>query len=93
MVIIRLVSLIFVALALMVLGADLLFWLESETFEPRSFIGLWHTINADSAASAQAWVNGLPDFASLALNGILSAWAFVVLGIPGVGLAILGSRR
>ena len=93
MVVIRLVSLIFVALALMVLGADLLFWLETDTFEPRTFIGLWHTINSDSALALQAWANGLPDFLSLAINGVLGAWAFVVLGIPGVGLAILGSRR
>jgi Ca2+/Na+ antiporter len=93
MVVVRLISLIFVALALMVLGADILFWLETGTFDPRKFIDLWKVVNSGSAEGVQAFANSLPDFVSAILNAILSAWAFVVLGLPGVILAIIGGRR
>jgi hypothetical protein len=93
MVVVRAISLVFVASALMVLGHDLLFWLETEAFQPYTFIALWHVINAGSASAVQAWANGLPDFVGGSMNALLGAWAFVILGIPGVVLAIVAARR
>jgi len=93
MVVVRWISVVFVALALMVLGADLMFWLETATFEPHTLMGIWRIINAGSAAAAQSSINSLPDAASGALDSVLDAWAFVVLGIPGIVLAIIGARR
>jgi hypothetical protein len=93
MIVVRLISVIFIALALMVLGSDLLFWLETQSFDPHTFIGLWRLINAPSAAAIQGAANRLPDFLSAVADAVLGAWGFVVLGLPGVVLAIIGTRR
>jgi hypothetical protein len=90
---VRLISLIFVALALMVLGADILLWLETRTYDPHTLIGLWRILNAGSAEAVQAFANRLPDPLSQALNAVLGAWAFIALGLPGVVLAIIGMKR
>ncbi len=89
---VRLTSLFFVSLALMVLGADMLGWLETDTFDPHTLIAVWSDINQASAAAAQGWVNGLPDPVSGIVNAVLHAWAFVALGLPGVLLAIAGAH-
>jgi hypothetical protein len=93
MVIVRLISVFFIALALMILGADLMFWLETSSFEPHTLIGIWHLVSSPSANALQVWVNGLPDLANATMDSVLGAWAFVAVGIPGVVLAIIGSRR
>lgn len=93
MIVVRLISVFFIALALMVLGSDLLAWLETKSFDPHTFMGLWQLLNADSAAAIQSSINGLPDFLSAVANAVLGAWAFVALGLPGVVLAIIGTRR
>jgi len=93
MVVVRLVSVFFIALALMVLGSDLLAWLETRSFDPHTFIGLVRLFNAGAAASLQGSVNHLPDMLGSIGNAVLGAWAFVVLGLPGVALAIVGTRR
>ncbi len=93
MIVVRLVSVFFIALALMVLGSDLLAWLETKSFDPHTFMGLWRLINAGSATAVQGSINSLPDILSGIANAVLSAWAFVVLGLPGIILAIIGTRR
>ena len=93
MIVVRLVSVVFIALALMVLGSDLLFWLETQSFDPHTFIGLVRLFSASAATALQGAANHLPDFLSALADAVLSAWGFVVLGLPGVVLAIIGTRR
>ncbi len=89
---VRVTSLVFVSLALMVLGADLLTWLETDTFEPHTLLAIWGDINQASAGAAQGWANGLPDPVSGVANAVLHAWAFVTIGLPGILLAIAGAH-
>ena len=93
MIVVRLISVLFIALALMVLGSDLLFWLESKSFDPHSFIGLIRLFSTGAATALQGAANRLPDFLSAVADAVLTAWGFVVLGLPGVVLAIIGTRR
>lgn len=89
---VRLTSLVFVALALMILGADLLAWLETDAFDPHSLLAVLASVNQPAAAGVQAWANGLPDPVNGILNFVLHAWAFIVIGLPGVLLAITGAH-
>jgi hypothetical protein len=93
MVAVRFISLFFVSLALMALGADLLAWLETDTYDPHTFISLLSAINQTAAAGVQAWANGLPGPVSGGVNAFLHAWGFVALGLPGVLLAVVSVRK
>ena len=93
MLVVRLISVLFIALALMVLGSDLLFWLETRSFDPHTLIGLVRLFSTGAATSLQAAANHLPDFLSAVADAVLGAWGFVALGLPGVVLAIIGTRR
>jgi hypothetical protein len=93
MVAVRVVSLVFVSLALMALGADLLAWLETDTYDPHTFLSLLSAINQRSAAGLQTWANALPGPLSGGVNVFLHAWGFVALGLPGVLLAVVGVRK
>jgi hypothetical protein len=93
MVAVRFLSLGFVSLALMALGADLLAWIETDTYDPHTFLSLLSAINERSAEGIQAWANGLPGPVSGGVNAFLQAWGFVALGLPGVLLAVLGVRK
>jgi hypothetical protein len=93
MVAVRFISLGFLSLALMALGADLLAWLETDTYDPHTFLSLLSAINQSSAAGLQAWANALPYPVNGGVNAFLHAWGFVALGLPGVLLAVLGVRK
>ena len=89
---IRIVSLILVSAALMLLGADMITWLETDAFDPHSLIGLWSAVHQPSADAALAWAGTLPAPVSDGARALLHAWAFAVFGLPGIGFAILGAK-
>ncbi|MFO1186933.1 MAG: hypothetical protein U1E87_05470 [Alphaproteobacteria bacterium] len=93
MIVARVASLVFVSIALMALGADILAWLETDTFDPHSVLALLAAVSQGAARGLSAWAGTLPQPVSGAVNGLLQAWAFLALGIPGVLLALLGLRK
>ncbi len=93
MIAVRVLSLVFVSAGLMALGADMLAWLETDTFDPHSVLALVSAVNANAAGGLQSWAGALPQPVSGAVNGFLQAWAFLALGVPGVLLALLGLRK
>jgi hypothetical protein len=93
MVTLRVVSLVLVALGLMILGADLIGWVETDSFDPHSIIGLWKAINPSSAAAAEAWAGGLPDPVNRGALAFLHAWSFLIVGLPGVILAMFAAQK
>ena len=91
--VLRLVSLVLVALALMVLGADVFVLFETATYAPRTFQGVWGMVHKASADAVAAWVSGLPDFLAGAVLSVLAAPAFVIIGLPGVLIGLFAYGR
>lgn len=89
----RLISLLFVSLALLVLGADVFGWVETDTFDPHTVLSVLGSVSPAAATGAQNWAASLPNPVNSVIGGLLQAWAFAVLGIPGVLLAMIGTRE
>ena len=89
MVILRFIALILMAVALMVLGADIVETLQPENagkFSPHSVGELWELVHKGSFESLKGEDGGFIDIA-------LKAPAFAVFGILGIVLAFLFRRR
>lgn len=93
MIAVRIVSVVLISVALMALGADILAWLETDTFDPHSVLALVGAVSQGAARGLQSWAGALPQPAAGAVNGLLRAWAFLAFGAPGVLLALLGLRK
>jgi len=89
MFIFRVLSLVVIAAALMLLGADALSSLESGEMHMRSFSEALDLVNPGLAGSFQAWSENTLSFASPVLPGLMSAPAWIPVGIIGLVLAFL----
>jgi len=88
MVIFRLIGLILIVAALMLLGADVVGWLEAGG-DPayRSFADVWALCDADMAEAVKEWVETtFPDPVSTITD--LPSWG--VLGVLGVVFSLIG---
>ena len=95
MVVFRVIGLIFVALALMTLGADGLSSLEAGEIKIRSFSDLWAILHQPSLDAFGTWSSGAlpPAVVDPGVSTLMSLPAWVVLGILGIILAFLFRRR
>jgi hypothetical protein len=90
----RLLALIFIVSALMLLGADVVTSLEKGTLSVRSIDQVWGLLNPSGLDSFKSWVEtSLPGPVPGWIYGLLSMWAFGVLGVLGVILAFIFGRR
>jgi hypothetical protein len=88
-------SLFLVALALMLLGADMIASLEMRgTVVTRSVGTLWDLLDPNSHKALMQWAaSRLPGFCTTAINGLLSVYGWAVPGVLGVVLAFLFGRK
>ncbi|MEQ9143096.1 MAG: hypothetical protein RLO08_01935 [Parvibaculaceae bacterium] len=95
MIIFRLIGLIFIAAALMVLGADGIQTLEAGEVKIRSLGELWGLLHPASLDSANAWAaETLPGFlADPGFTSLLTFPSWAVLGVIGIVIAFLFRRR
>jgi len=95
MIIFRLVGLIFIAAALMVLGADGIQTLEAGEVKIRSLGELWGLLHQASLDSTNAMVaESLPGFlADPGFSSLLTFPSWAVLGVIGILIAFLFRRR
>ena len=90
----RLISLGLIALALMLLGADLISSLEkSGEITVRSVEQVWTMLSADGPATFRIWAeHHWPPVALHALQTVLTLPGWAVTGVPGVILNFLSGR-
>ncbi len=95
MIIFRLIGLIFIAAALMVLGADGIQTLEAGEIKIRSLSELWGLLHPATLEATNAWAAAsLPGFlADPVLSSILSFPSWAVFGVIGILIAFLFRRR
>ena len=95
MFIFRLIGLIFIAAALMVLGADGIQTLEAGEVKIRSLGELWTLLHQASLDSTNAMVaESLPGFlADPGFSSLLTFPSWAVLGVIGILIAFLFRRR
>jgi len=92
MFIFRVISLVLIAAALMLLGADALTTLDAQAVEPGSFRTLTQALNLVSAGLADSlvtWSDNSLGFASSAVGPIMGAPAWIPIGVLGLILAFL----
>lgn len=91
----RLVSLILIALALGLLGADLITSLERHgQITVRSIDEVWNLISHAGDAGFKAWLgHSVPAPVSAFVAALLAIPAWAITGVPGVVLAFLFGRR
>lgn len=94
MVIFRIISLLFIAAALMLLGADIISYLDHEhTRMLRSLTDVVQLFSAGAAEHMTAWKDGLPGGVQPVVGAIFKAPAWIPLGIVGIILAFLFRSR
>ncbi|MEQ9520379.1 MAG: hypothetical protein RLN89_13170 [Parvibaculum sp.] len=95
MIIFRLIGLIFIAAALMVLGADGIQTLEAGEIKIRSLSELWGLLHPATLEATNTWAAAsLPGFlADPVLSSILSFPSWAVFGVIGILIAFLFRRR
>ena len=91
----RVVSLIFIVIALMLLGADLVTTLEKDgEITVRSLYDVWALFDKGSVDGFKAWLDhALPSPLSGWVGGIFQVWGWAFFGILGVIMAFLFGRR
>ncbi len=91
----RLVSLIFVVIALMLMGGDLVSSLEiGGVITVRSVAVVWDLFQKGGAEAFLAWSGTkLPSFLVAVIAWLLSVWSWAIPGLIGVGLAFLFGRH
>lgn len=91
----RFVSLIFIVIAIGLLGADLVTSLEKHgLIVVRSVAEVWSLIDKNGPAGTIAWAQqSLPNPLTRLLAMLLNTWSWVVVGIPGIVLVYLFDRR
>jgi len=95
MIIFRLIGLIFIAAALMVLGADGIQTLEAGEVKIRSLGELWTLLHSASLESTNAWAaEALPPMvADPGLTSLMTFPSWAVFGVIGIIIAFLFRRR
>ena len=94
MIIFRVISLVIIAAALMLLGADALTSLETGETTMRSLAEVLDLLSPGSAGGLSAWSTGaLPGAVAPAVTAALAAPAWVPLGILGLILALIFRAR
>jgi cytochrome bd-type quinol oxidase subunit 2 len=90
----RLFSLLLVAIALMLLGADAVTSLEHPgKITMRSFETIWALFNPGALAAFKGWVAAtLPSFLANGVYSVLAIWAWSI-GVIGVVLAFIFGRK
>jgi hypothetical protein len=93
--VIWLVSLVLIAMALMLLGADAVTSLErGGEVVVRSLADVWGLFDKAGMEAFKAWADhSLPNFLSQTTYSMLSVPAWGVIGVPGVVLAFLPGRK
>ena len=93
-VVFRFISLILIVIALMLLGADVVTSLQKSEITVHSIEQVWSLIDTASLAAVKSWVEAtLPGPVPGWIYGLLSMWAFGVVGVLGVILAFLFGRH
>jgi len=93
-VVFRFVSLILIVIALMLLGADVVTSLQKSEITVRSIEQVWNLIDRAGLAAVKSWVETtLPGPVPGWIYGLLSMWAFGVVGVLGVIMAFLFGRH
>ncbi|GAK45343.1 conserved protein [Tepidicaulis marinus] len=95
MIVFRLIGLIFIAIALMLLGADGIQTLESGEVSIRSLSEVWTLLHPSSMESFMAWSGEtLPPVAQdPVLSTIMGAPSWASFGVIGIIIALLFRRR
>ncbi len=93
MIIFRIISLLFVAGALMVLGADALTSLENGAVTLRPLNDVIALVSRDLAAAIADWQGALPGGLKEGVGYVLTSPAWVPLGVIGIFLAFLFRAR
>jgi hypothetical protein len=75
---------------LVLIGRDLLGWLDTRRLEPLSFRGLWHDLDPGGLAALQ---HRVPELLWNVLTPFLALWAWPVLLILGFVLVALCRPR
>jgi hypothetical protein len=89
----RLIAVVLVAIALMLLGADLVTTLETGKFTTRSLANLWTLVDKTEPAAFFAWADHhLPSFLASGLKVLLSLWGWAVPGPLGLLCLVFGRR-
>ena len=90
MILFRIISLIVIAAALMLLGADALTSIEGGSVSMRSLADVLDLVNAGSAGGLSSWSQGaLPGAIMPVIGAALGAPAWVPLGVLGLILALI----
>jgi hypothetical protein len=91
----RVISLIFISLALMLLGADLVTTLEKDgEVTLRSLYDIWALFDKAGVDGFKSWLDHtLPSPLSGWVSAIFQVWAWAFFGMLGVILAFLFGRR
>jgi len=93
-VVFRLISLILIAVALMLMGADVIASFEKGGVVVRTIEQFWTIFDAGGLSTFKTWVGAsVPAPLSEWIYSVLSMWAFGVTGVIGVILAFLFGRR
>ena len=89
----RFFALLLIAIALMLLGADIVTSLETNAIAVRSIDQIWGLLNASSLHAFKSWVEmTLPPPVPGWIYSLLSMWAWGVVGVLGVIMAFLFGR-
>lgn len=93
--IVRLVGYLFVALALVALGSDLLAWFASGDFDLGLLGQHWYALHQGSLNLSQAVVQRYihPAVWDPGIVAVLTLPTVAVFGVPGAGLIWLGRRK
>lgn len=92
---VSLVGLVLVAIALMLLGADLMTTLEHQgRITTRSVEDVWAVFDKGSVDAFKAWIGAhLPGFLASVVYWSLSLWSWAVAGGLGIVLVFLFGRK
>jgi len=93
MIIFRILSLLIIAAALMLLGADVISYMESNTVSLRPLMDVIQLAHADTAAGLTEWKDGLPAAAKPVFGAVFDAPSWLPLGVVGVLIAFLFRER
>lgn len=93
MIIFRIISLVVIAAALMLLGADVVGYMENDTVSLRSLLSVISLVSADAATGMTEWKETLPGAVEPVLSVVYNAPAWLCLGVIGILLAFLFRER
>jgi hypothetical protein len=91
----RLLGWILFFLGIIVLGRDLIGWLDTHRFEPEVLGQLWADLNRSSLDLTEAMIRRFvsPRLWDPVISTLLECWAFLALSFLGLLLLYFGRRR